>query len=54
VNNCFYEEQVNVWWDEDDPVCLVLNKHGMFFSVLAPWDNSPQVQMSIYSDTLSW
>lgn len=24
-------KQVNVWWYEDNDVCLVLNKHGMFY-----------------------
>jgi len=27
---------------------------GFFFIVLAYWNNSPRVDMSLYSDTLSW
>jgi hypothetical protein len=42
-------------WD-DDEVRFVLDQHAEldFFIVLAHWNNSPQVDMSLHSDTLSW
>ena len=47
-------EQVNFQWN-DDEVCFVLDHHTeLDFIVLAHWNNSPWVDMSLHSDTLFW
>jgi hypothetical protein len=48
-------EQVNFRW-ADDEVRFVLDQHAEldFFIVLAHWNNSPQVDMSLHLDTLFW
>jgi hypothetical protein len=39
------------WWDDGH---FVLDKLSWIFMVLAHWNNNPQVDMSLYLDTLSW
>ena len=48
-------QQVNFQWD-DDEVRFVLDQNPEleFFIVLAHWNNSLQIYMSLYSNTLSW
>jgi hypothetical protein len=48
-----WREQVNFQGD-DDEVRFVLDQHAEFFLVLAHWNNSPRVDMSLHSDTLYW
>jgi hypothetical protein len=47
-----WREQVNFQWD-DDEVRIVLDQHAeLDFKVLAHWNNSPWVDMSLLLDTL--
>jgi hypothetical protein len=39
---------------DDDEVGFVLDQHAEIFLVLAHWNNSPRVDMSLHSDTLYW
>ena len=49
-----WREQVNFQWD-DDEVRIVLDQHAeLDFKVLAHWNNSPRVDMSLHLDTLFW
>ena len=47
-----WQEQVIYQWD-DDEVRFVLDRSWIFI-VLAHWNNSLQVDMSLHSDTLFW
>ena len=51
----WWREQVNFQWDDDD-VRFALDQHTekFFFIVLAHWNNSPWVDISLHSDTLFW
>jgi len=43
-----------IQWEDND-ACFVLNQHtGLYFVMLAHWNNSLRVDMSLHSDTLSW
>jgi hypothetical protein len=42
---------IRCWWG---PLCNHANKLSWIFIVLAHWNNSPRVDMSLHSDTLSW
>jgi len=47
-----WQEQLTFQWDK---VCFVLEQHTLLdFIVLAHWNNSSWVDMSLHSDTLSW
>jgi hypothetical protein len=50
-------EQINFQW-EDDEVRFVLDQHAELQNVdlivLAHWNNSLRVDMSLHSDTLFW
>jgi hypothetical protein len=49
-----WREEVNFQWD-DDEVCFVLDQHpSWIFIVLAHWNNSLWIYMSLHFDTLSW
>jgi hypothetical protein len=49
-----WREQVNFQWD-DDKIRFVLDKHTeLIFKVLAHWNNSPRLDMSLHSATLFW
>jgi hypothetical protein len=50
-----WREQVNFQWD-DDEVRFVLDHHAYnwIFIVLAHWNNSTRIGMSLHSDILSW
>jgi len=49
-----WREQVNFQWD-DDKVRFVLDQHAeLLFKVLAHWNNSPRVGMSLHSATWFW
>ena len=42
-----WQDQVNFQWDDRCQLSLI-------FTVLAHWKNSPHIDMSFHSDTLSW
>ena len=49
-----WREKVNFQWD-DDEVCPVLDQLlSWIYIVLAHWNNSPQADMLLHSDTLFW
>jgi hypothetical protein len=39
------------WWD---PLCTRQTTLNLIFIVLAHWNNSPRIEISPHSDTLSW
>ena len=39
------------WWD---PLCTRQTTLSLIFIVLAHWNNSPRIEISPHSDTLSW
>ena len=43
----------NVRWDNDE-VRFKLDQHDLLDFDSANWNNSPQIDMSPHSDTLSW
>ena len=48
-------EQVNIQWDDDKVrFCNRPTRWVGFFIVLAHWNNSPRVDMSLHSNTLFW
>ena len=47
-------EQVNFQWDGDEVRFVLDQQAELIFIVLAHWNNSPLVDMSLHSDTLFW
>jgi hypothetical protein len=50
-----WREQITFQWDNND-VRFVLDQHAYldFFIVLAYWNNSLRVDISLHSDRVSW
>ena len=50
-----YHGENKFFFQWDDEIRFVLDKHVQLdLIVLAHWNNSPQIDMSPHSDTLSW
>jgi len=49
-----WREQVNFQTDDDEVALNYTNALSWIFIVLAHWNNSHWVDMSLHSDTLSW
>jgi hypothetical protein len=49
-----WQEQVNFQWDGDEILFVLDQQAELVFIVLAHWNNSPRVDMSLHSDTLFW
>jgi len=47
-----WREQVNSQWDDDEVRFALVNTPSWIFIVLAHWNNSQRVDMSLHSDML--